>query len=95
MLVGIIIAGALVVLTGLCMVIVDKILFDKKLKQVKKGMTGKEISKTGLQLKIENINPKKNTFEATIHSKFKFYKYRLYFVDGKYQKKVRLIGKKD
>ena len=70
------------------LVMTDMIIFLQKVKEIKTGMTGKEIQRiTGLKLKIIRIES--NVYYAQIISHFTMFKYRLVFCNGKLISKQR------
>ena len=62
--------------------IVDKTVFDKKIKEIGLGLTGKEIQDmTGKKLKIVKVEG--NSYQAIVMSTLTIFKYRLVFFEGK------------
>lgn len=64
------------------MIVVDKTIFDRRLKDAKKGMTGKEIqNKTGFTMRV--IQAEGNQYTAEVRSFITLFKCKLIFVDGR------------
>lgn len=78
-----------VIAFGLCItVMIDMILFFQKMKDVKTGMTGKQIQNvTGYKLQILKIDDA--VYYARVTSKLKMFKFRLVFCNGKLINKQR------
>lgn len=69
-------------------VMIDMTIFNSKIRDVKSGMTGKEIQRiTNLKLKILKIDG--NVYYAQIISTLTMFKYRLVFCNGKLISKQR------
>lgn len=67
-------------------VVIDKTIFDKRIKDIETGMTGKEVEKvTGRKLEILKLE--KDTYYARLTSILTIFRYRLVFFNG------RLISK--
>jgi hypothetical protein len=70
------------------LVIIDKTIFDSKIREIDNGMTGKEVQNvSGKKLEIIKIDG--NTYYARIKSSMKFYRYRLVFFNGRLISKQR------
>lgn len=69
-------------------VIIDKTIFDKRLRDVESGMTGYEVErKTGKCLEILKIEG--GTYYARVSSILKIFHYRLVFFNGRLISKQR------
>lgn len=63
-------------------IIIDRTIFDRKMRNIQVGMTGKEIeAASGYKLLVLKVD--KNTYYARIQSTFTVFKYRLVFFNGK------------
>ena len=70
------------------LVIVDSTIFSQKIKEVRTGMTGKEVQDiTNMKLKILKIEG--NVYYARISSYLTMFRYRLVFCNGKLISKQR------
>lgn len=73
---------AVLSLLFLVAVVVDKTIFDRRLKDAKKGMTGKEVQKnTGFKMKVIQIEG--NQYTAEVRSFITLFKCKLIFVNGR------------
>lgn len=69
-------------------IIIDKTIFDKRLRDVESGMTGKEVEqKTGRKLEILKIES--GSYYARISSILRIFHYRLVFLNGRLISKQR------
>lgn len=69
-------------------VMVDMTVFNQKVKEIRKGMTGKQIQNlTGLKLKILKVEA--NVYYAQVTSVLTMFRYRLVFCNGKLINKQR------
>ena len=69
-------------------IIIDKTIFDKRIRDIENGMTGKEVEKvTGRKLQIIKIE--KDTYYARLTSILTIFKYRLVFFNGRLISKQR------
>lgn len=69
-------------------VIIEKIIFDRKIHSTDIGMTGRDVEDcTGLKLHVLKVDGA--TYYAHIYSKFKLFKYRFVFLNGKLLSKQR------
>lgn len=63
-------------------VVVDKVIFDRVIKDIPTGSTGKDIqARTNHKLRIVKIE--KESYQAIITSRLTLFKYRLIFFKGK------------
>lgn len=63
-------------------IIIDRTIFDRRIKSIKTGMTGKEVEKaSGYKIQVLSID--KNTYYARVQSTLTIFKYRLVFFNGK------------
>lgn len=69
-------------------IIIDKTIFDKRIRDIENGMTGKEVEKvTGRKLQIIKIE--RDTYYARLTSILTIFKYRLVFFNGRLISKQR------
>jgi len=69
-------------------IIIDKTIFDKRLRDVETGMTGREVErKTGRRLEILKIE--NGSYYARLSSILRIFHYRLVFFNGKLISKQR------
>lgn len=69
-------------------VIIDRTIFDKKIREIETGMTGKDVERvTGRKLQIIKIE--KNAYYARLTSTLTIFKYRLVFYNGTLVSKTR------
>ena len=69
-------------------IIIDRTIFDKRIRDIENGMTGKEVEKvTGRKLQI--IKLEKDTYYARLTSILTIFKYRLVFFNGRLISKQR------
>lgn len=69
-------------------IIIDRTIFDKRIRDIENGMTGKEVEKvTGRKLQIIKIE--KDTYYARLTSILTIFKYRLVFFNGRLISKQR------
>lgn len=63
------------------LIVIDKAIFVQKTKNIRIGMTGKEVQdETGLKIRFLKIEG--NSYYALVQSKLTVFKLRLVFVDG-------------
>lgn len=69
-------------------IVIDKTVFDRKLKRLKIGMTGKEIEEQE-NFRIQILDVKGLTYTARVFSKLTIFKCKLFFQDGKLMSKQK------
>lgn len=69
-------------------VIIDKTIFDNKIRNIDSGMTGKEVQEAAGR-KLEIVKIEGNTYYARIKSHLRFFRYRLVFFNGRLISKQR------
>ena len=79
---------AVLSLTFCTFIVVDKTVFDRKLKRLKIGMTGKEIEEQE-NFRIQILDVKGSTYTARVFSKLTIFKCKLFFQDGKLMSKQK------
>ena len=70
------------------LVVIDRVIFENKLKTVAEGMTGAQIQESS-GLKLEILKVSGNTYYARIQSRLTIFKCRLIFLNGKLVSKQR------
>ena len=69
-------------------VIIDRTIFEKKIKDIQTGMTGKEVEEvTGRKLQILKVE--RTTYYARLTSALTIFRYRLVFFNGRLISKTR------
>lgn len=84
------IIAAVLIISATTLIIIDKVDITKKFNEVEPGMTGKAIQdQTHRKLQIVNVN-RDGSYEAVLRSRFRLYKFKLYFKNGKYERRERI-----